>query len=109
VLAEMRAGDPPVHYLVDTPKGRLSRYEKALLEQPWQAVRDGVQVKLLAQEGELYVLAEKHLVPGDMQCPEPVRHRPASGKSFSFIINVGHIRSGNSMWNAWQSRQSGHS
>jgi transposase len=58
VLAEMRVSDPPVHYLVGTPKGRLSRYEKALLEQPWQAVRDGVQVKLLAQEGELYVLAE---------------------------------------------------
>ena len=58
VLAEMRASDPPVYYLVGTPKGRLSRYEKALLEQPWQAVRDGVQVKLLAQEGELYVLAE---------------------------------------------------
>ena len=54
----MRASDPPVHYLVGTPKGRLSRYEKALLEQPWQAVREGVQVKLLAQEGELYVLAE---------------------------------------------------
>jgi transposase len=58
VLAEMRASDPPIHYLVGTPKGRLSRYEKALLEQPWQAVRDGVQVKLLSQEGELYVLAE---------------------------------------------------
>ena len=58
VLAEMRASDPPVHYLVGTPKGRLSQYEKALLEQPWQAGRDGVQVKLLAQEGELYVLAE---------------------------------------------------
>jgi len=58
VLAEMRASDPPVHYLVGTPKGRLSRYETALLEQPWQAVRDGVQVKLLSQEGELYVLAE---------------------------------------------------
>jgi hypothetical protein len=28
------------------------------LEQPWQAVREGVQVKLLSQEGELYVLAE---------------------------------------------------
>jgi len=41
-----------------TPKGRLSQYEKALLEQPWQAVREGVQVKLLSQEGELYVLAE---------------------------------------------------
>jgi transposase len=58
VLAEMRASDPPVHYLVGTPKGRLSQYETALLEQPWQAVRDGVQVKLLSQEGELYVLAE---------------------------------------------------
>jgi transposase len=58
VLAEMRAADPPVHYLVGTPKGRLSRYEKELLEQPWQTVREGVQVKLLSQEGELYVLAE---------------------------------------------------
>jgi transposase len=58
VLAEMRASDPPVHYLVGTPKGRLRRYEAALLEQPWQTVRVGVQVKLLSQEGELYVLAE---------------------------------------------------
>jgi len=58
VLAEMRASDPPVHYLVGTPKGRLSQYEAQLLEQPWQTVRAGVQVKLLAQEGELYVLAE---------------------------------------------------
>ena len=57
-LAEMRASDPPVHYLVGTPKGRLSRYEAQLLEQPWQAVRDGVQVKLLPHEGELYVLAQ---------------------------------------------------
>jgi transposase len=58
VLAEMRTSDPPVHYLVGTPKGRLSQYENSLLEQPWQAVRDGVQVKLLSEEGELYVLAE---------------------------------------------------
>jgi hypothetical protein len=58
VLAQMRASDPPVHYLVGTPKGRLSRYEKELLEQPWQAVREGMQVKLLSQEGDLYVLAE---------------------------------------------------
>jgi transposase len=58
VLAEIRVSDPPVHYLVGTPKGRLSQYEAQLLEQPWQSVRAGVQVKLLAQEGELYVLAE---------------------------------------------------
>jgi transposase len=58
VLAEMRASDPPVHYLVGTPKGRLSQYEAQLLEQPWQTVRAGVQVKLLSEAGELYVLAE---------------------------------------------------
>ena len=58
VLAGMRAKDPPVYYLVGTPKGRLSRHEQAFLEQPWQAVREGVQVKLLAQEGEWLVLAE---------------------------------------------------
>jgi len=58
VLSEMRQNDPPIHYLVGTPKGRLSRYEAALLEQPWQSVRQGVQVKLLPHEGELYVLAQ---------------------------------------------------
>jgi hypothetical protein len=58
VLAEMRAADPPVRYLVGTPKGRLTRLERALLEKPWQEARPGVQVKLLPQDGELYVLAE---------------------------------------------------
>jgi hypothetical protein len=58
VLAKMRQGDPPVHYLVGTPKGRLSRLEKALLDKPWHDARPGVQVKLLAQDGELYIFAE---------------------------------------------------
>jgi hypothetical protein len=58
VLAEMRQADPPVSYLVGTPKGRLTRMEKALLGLPWQAVRPGVEVKLLPQEQELYVLAQ---------------------------------------------------
>jgi hypothetical protein len=31
VLADMRASDPPVQYLVGTPKGRLSRLKKRLL------------------------------------------------------------------------------
>jgi transposase len=57
VLAEMRAADPPVHYLVGTPKGRLSKLEQALLDKPWQSVRQGVDVKLLADGQELYVLA----------------------------------------------------
>jgi hypothetical protein len=58
VLAEMRASDPPVQYLVGTPKGRLSRLEKSLLAKPWQEAREGVQVKLLAEDSELYVYAE---------------------------------------------------
>ena len=58
VLAQMRASDPPVQYLVGTPKGRLTRLEAALLDQPWQAARAGVRVKLLAEDDELYVFAE---------------------------------------------------
>jgi len=58
VLAEMRRADPPVSYLVGTPKGRLGKLEQALLGLPWQAVRDGVDVKLLPQDPDLYVLAQ---------------------------------------------------
>jgi len=58
ILEDMRAADPPVYYLVGTPKGRLTKLERDLLPLPWQAVRPGVQVKLLPQEGELYVFAE---------------------------------------------------
>ena len=58
VLTEMRAAEPPVQYLVGTPKGRLTRLEKALVATPWQDARPGVQVKLLPQDGELYVFAQ---------------------------------------------------
>jgi hypothetical protein len=58
VLAEMRASDPPVQYLVGTPKGRLSRLEKDLLAKPWAEAREGVKVKFLAVDSELYVFAE---------------------------------------------------
>jgi transposase len=55
VLREMRAEG--VHYLVGTPKSRLSRMEQALLDQSWSQVHEGLQVKLIRQEGEVYVLA----------------------------------------------------
>jgi transposase len=55
VLAEMRASDPPIYYLVGTPKGRLSKLEAELITRPWEQVRPGVEVKLLSHEGELYV------------------------------------------------------
>src|SRR6266700_683300 len=60
VLQEMRQSNPPIKYLVGTPRGRLTRLEKQLLDKPWHSARPGVKVKLLAQESELYVLAESH-------------------------------------------------
>ena len=36
---------------------RLTRLEKAFLDKPWREVHDSVEVKLLDEDGELYVLA----------------------------------------------------
>jgi transposase len=57
VLAEMRAAETPTYYLVGTPRGRLSQLEKDFLAKPWAEVREAVQVKLVEQDGELYILA----------------------------------------------------
>ena len=45
-------------YLVGTPKGRLSKLEQDFLTQPWAQVREGVQVKRLATQEDVYVLAQ---------------------------------------------------
>jgi transposase len=57
VLEKLRAADVSVRYLVGTPKGRLTALEQAFLDQPWVQARERVQVKLLEDKGELYVLA----------------------------------------------------
>src|SRR5438309_1968971 len=57
VLTEMRAAKTPTHYLVGTPRARLSQLEQEFLARPWAQVRDSVQVKLIEQDGELYILA----------------------------------------------------
>ena len=57
VLTEMRESKTPICYLVGTPKGRLNKLETQLLPLPWEKVRDSLNVKLLKQDGELYVLA----------------------------------------------------
>jgi transposase len=57
VLEELRQSDPKVSYLVGTPKGRLTQLEQELAAKPWQAVRPQLRVKLLPQDGEVYVLA----------------------------------------------------
>src|SRR5438876_1259266 len=53
-LEYMRQSDPPVLYLVGTPKGRLSQLEEQFKDLPWHQAREGVAVKLLAQTGEVY-------------------------------------------------------
>jgi transposase len=58
VLQEMRSAEQPIHYLVGTPKGRLTQLEKTFLKLPWEQVRDGIDVKLLKKDGEVYVLAK---------------------------------------------------
>jgi len=55
-LAKMRSIG--ASYLVGTPKGRLTKLEQAFLNKPWAKVREGVQVKRLATEEDVYVLAQ---------------------------------------------------
>jgi transposase len=57
-IEQMQQADPPIHYLVGTPKGRLSCLEAELVKLPWQQARPWVRVKLLPQEKELYVFVE---------------------------------------------------
>jgi hypothetical protein len=58
ILQEMRDPAREIFYLVGTPKGKIQQYEKKWLDLPWQKVRESVDVKLFAQDGELYVLAK---------------------------------------------------
>ena len=58
ILQQMRASDPPVLYVVGTPKGRLAQLEQKLAALPWAQAREGVEVKLLAESGELYIYAQ---------------------------------------------------
>jgi len=71
-LASMRQADRVVHYLVGTPRGRLSKLEKAFLTKPWSQVRESVDVKLLEQEEEIYILARSH---GRMHKERAMRQR----------------------------------
>ena len=68
-LEQMRSDG--VAYLVGTPKSLLSKLEKDLLDKPWETVHEGMSVKLLEQEGELYVQARS----GDRQKKENAMRR----------------------------------
>jgi len=56
-LQDRRQSDPPVSYLVGTPHARWDHLKDEFEKVPWQELRDAVEVRLLAQGGEVYVLA----------------------------------------------------
>lgn len=58
VLAEMRAAQPPVHYLVGTPRARVRATRPQWEALPWQKIKDSVEVKLFREGAELYVVAK---------------------------------------------------
>jgi len=58
LLQEMRTSRQETFYLVGTSRAKVKQYEKRWLELPWKKVRESVEVKLFAQDGELYVLAK---------------------------------------------------
>lgn len=44
------------NYLVGTPKSQLKGYERKLVEGPWQQISQSVQVQLVGEDKEVYVL-----------------------------------------------------
>ncbi len=58
LLQEMRTSRQETFYLVGTSRAKVQQYEKRWLGLPWKKVRESVEVKLFAQDGELYVLAK---------------------------------------------------
>lgn len=57
-LQTMRQSDPPISYLVGTPRARWDQFQDQWASLPWEKLRDTVEVKLLAQGQEVYVLAK---------------------------------------------------
>ena len=58
LLQEIRTSRQETFYLVGTSRAKIKQYEERWLELPWHKVRESVEVKLFAGDGELYVLAK---------------------------------------------------
>jgi hypothetical protein len=58
VLAEMRAADPPICYLVGTPRARVRQTRSQWEGLAWQKIKDTVEVKLFREGEELFVVAK---------------------------------------------------
>jgi len=71
VLAEMRAADPPVHYLVGTPRARVRQTRSQWETLPWQKIKNTVEVKVFREGEELFVVAKS----GGRQAKETAMRR----------------------------------
>jgi len=71
-LEQMRQSDPPVGYLVGTPRGRWDQLKDQFQKVPWHKLRDTIEVKLLSQGQEVYVLARSE---GRRQKETAIRRR----------------------------------
>ena len=71
-LQEMRQSDPPVGYLVGTPRAQWDQFQERWKTVPWQKLRDTVEVKLLSEGQEVYVLAKSE---GRRQKETAIRRR----------------------------------
>lgn len=83
VLEEMR--NQGIHYLVGTPRSLLSKHEQQLLDKPWEQVHQGMAVKLLEQQEELYVLAHSQ----QRQKKENAMRRK---RLFKLISGLNHLK-----------------
>jgi transposase len=57
-LEQMRQSQPPVWYLVGTPRAQVKTTHSQWEALPWQKVKDSVEVKLFREKEELYVVAK---------------------------------------------------
>jgi len=64
--------------LVGTSRGKVQQYERQWLELPWQKVRESVEVKLFAQDGELLQLHLPQQPPPRIKLQPPSRSRAAA-------------------------------
>lgn len=71
VLAEMRAADLPVCYLVGTPRARGRQTRSQWEALAWQKIKDTVEVKLFREGEELFVVAKS----GGRQAKETAMRR----------------------------------
>ena len=79
------------HYLVGTPRAQLKGYEQELLEGSWQQISEEVQVQLVGQGAEVYVLCRSQ---GRQQKEAAMRQRRLRGLMRSLIKLRRRLRAG---------------